>query len=112
MALVMPRLTNRVVWRQFLAYTEPEGNLSNRVVGEPPVLVEDAAVLGSVEPHQPQRLVGGHPVEQVLDLGELPGGRPDGVLGQQYRLAGEGPHLIDGLTKDAGEGVVRAVVEA
>ena len=106
-ALVMPRLTNRVVWRQFLAYAEPEGNLSKRVVGEPPVLVEDAAVLGLVEPHQSERLVLGHPVEQVLDLGELASRRPDRVLGQQHRLAGEGPHLRDGLAEDAGEGVGR-----
>ena len=32
-ALVMLRLANRVVSRQFLAYTEPEGDLGKRVVG-------------------------------------------------------------------------------
>src|SRR4029079_8447745 len=69
-------------------------------------------MLGLVEPDQAQRLVLGHAVEQVLDLGERARLRAHRGLRQQHRLAREGPDLADGPAEDGGESVAGTVVVA
>src|SRR6202021_664616 len=96
--------------RQFLGRPQTEGDRGRQAVFEPPVLMIDPAVLGLVEPHQPERLVGRHALEQVQDLDGLAGLGTGGGLRQQHRPAREGPYLFDGLAEDADEGVARPLV--
>ena len=77
-----------------------------------PVLVVDPVVLRDVEPHQPERAVLAHSVEQVADLRGLAGLRSHGGLRQQQGLAGQDPHLGDRLAEHAAERVRRTVVVA
>src|ERR1700722_5091481 len=107
---VVKRLISGRAGRQFRGHSQLEKGLGRPAVFDPPVLVQDSAVLGFVEPHQPERLVGRHPVEQVLDLVGLAGGGPDRGLRQQHRLAGQRLHLVDGLAEHAREGIARMVV--
>src|SRR5580700_4168199 len=55
---------------------------------EPPVLLVLAAVLGHVEPDEPEQLAGPQPGEQVVDAADLvTRARPDRGLGNDDRLA-------------------------
>ena len=90
----------------------PERRFGRQVVLYVPVLMVNAVVLGDVEPHQPERAVLAHSREQVRDLRPLASFGTHRGLRQQHRLAGERPHLGNGLAEDAGEGFVRVIVVA
>src|SRR6266571_523687 len=93
-------------------YSQPERRFCRVAVFDPPVLVVDPLVLSLVEPHNPERVVLAHPGEQVADLDELAGLGPHRGLGQQHRLVGERPHLVNGAAEYPGECVGRKVVVA
>ena len=51
-----------------------------------PVLPEDAATLGDIEPYEPGKLVAGDASNQPGDLMRLSRDLPDAHLGQQHRV--------------------------
>src|SRR5215831_294939 len=88
----------------------PERGQAGRVALEPPVLVVDPVVLGLVEPHETEQVVGPDAGEQVGDLRRLPGHLPDADLGEEYRPLREYPYFGDGRQEGAVERVRAQVV--
>src|ERR1700753_3783337 len=87
-----------------------ERGLARGAVRDPPVLSVRAAVLGNIEPDQPEGAVVAHAGEQAGDLGGLAGQRAGRGLGQQYPQARGAPALSDGRPEDAVEVLGRAVI--
>lgn len=72
----------------------------------------DAPGLVDVEPDDAADIESLHSVEQARDLGRPAGILADGGLGDQDRLGGERPHVLDRLAEDAVERAVTGLVVA
>ena len=80
------------------------------VIFQSPVLMIDPAVLGLVEPDQPEQMVATNPGEQARDDASLPSDLSGGCLGEQQWFPGEFPNRSEGGAEDPGEGINPVVV--
>src|ERR1022692_3598768 len=80
------------------------------VIFQSPVLMIDPAVLGLVEPDQPEQMVATNPGEQARDDASLPSDLSGGCLGEQQWFPGEFSYRVDGGPENSGKGVLPIIV--
>src|SRR6266700_5141860 len=80
-----------------LPASQPATECGNRggMPFQSPVLMVDPAMLGHVEPHQPEQVALDAPGEQARDDPGLPGDLPCRGLRDQHRFAGDSPYVVD-----------------